>query len=95
MFLLIEEVLVHLLSTKQPDVTVICDCAISEGDHVQKGTLGFSFHWGDDEWHAEQLQELLLTVMGRHREKTNDKEASNRKTYHISASQKLSSINRE
>lgn len=59
-FVVVEEVFVDVSPSKQPDVTVVSNGAVSLVRPFQSCTLSFGFHRGYDERHPEQPQQLLI-----------------------------------
>ena len=54
--ILLEEILVDRAGAKQPDVTVVTDCALNKTVRIQPSALSLGFHWSDDVWYSEQPQ---------------------------------------
>ena len=59
MFALVEEVFVHALPPKQPEVTVVGDGALSEAGRLQEGTLGLGFQRTHDVRDSKHPQQVL------------------------------------
>lgn len=60
-FVLAEEILVDMSPTKQPHIRVIGDGPVRVVAPVQSCALSLGLHWCNQERHAKELQQLLVT----------------------------------
>ncbi len=56
---LIEEVSIDLLSSKEEDITVIGDGPLGKTSNLQGGTLCLCFTWAHQVWQSKQGEQLL------------------------------------